>query len=289
MSKSANVRSVQALKDFRIALCNFADDARGALGGVEMELRKFRDWLERDQLGYWQMQVKRRQQMIADARAALHKKKLSAGKSDAVSDSEEKENLRKATQLLRVAEEKVEIVRKLIPQFHQAVASYHSHSQPLGDHMSGGFERSLARLSQMIDSIEAYLALQAPATAEPAGAIFTSSSGGAAAAKSTATTNRGAGSGGDEPPPARTEAQTQIGQAHPPGAAAWRDPGGSDAGMGLNLDAAPIGQAARIDGPVHIKIVSHQAEAVGRLNQNDEPLTVGANEATITQPQEVQP
>src|SRR4051794_22091974 len=99
MSKSANVRSIQALKDFRVAFCNFADDARGALGGVEMEIRKFRDWLERDQLSYWQGQVKKRQENLMEARAALHKKKLAAGKSDAVSDSEEKENLRIATRL----------------------------------------------------------------------------------------------------------------------------------------------------------------------------------------------
>lgn len=165
MSKSANVRSTEALKEFRIAMCNFADDVRGALGGVEMELKRFRDWLERDQLGYWQMQVKRRHEMVMDARAALHKKKLAAGKSDAVSDSEEKENLRIATRLLRVAEEKVELVRKLIPQFHHAASEYHAHSQPLGDHMSAGFERSLQRLSAMIDAIENYLALQAPDTA----------------------------------------------------------------------------------------------------------------------------
>jgi len=178
MSKSANVRSVQALKDFRIAFCNFAEDARGAVGGVEMEIRKFRDWLERDQLNYWRMQVKKREEMLMEARAALHKKKLAAGKSDAVSDSEEKENLRNATRLLRVAEEKVEVVKKLIPQFHHAVDEYHSHSQPLSDHMSGGFERSLAKLTTMIESLESYLALQAPATSSPQAASFSSSPGG---------------------------------------------------------------------------------------------------------------
>ena len=60
MSRSANVLSVQTLKDFKNAMINFAEDARNALGGVDMELRKMRDWLERDQLGYWQAQVKKR-------------------------------------------------------------------------------------------------------------------------------------------------------------------------------------------------------------------------------------
>jgi hypothetical protein len=178
MSKSANVRSIQALKDFRIAFCNFADDARGALGGVEMEIKKFRDWLERDQLSYWQMQVKKRQEILMDARAALHKKKLAAGKSDAVSDSEEKENLRIAQRRLRAAEEKVDLVKKLIPQFHHAVAEYHSNAQPLADHMSGGFERSLGRLTAMIDALESYIALQAPEAPMPSATSMNPSSNG---------------------------------------------------------------------------------------------------------------
>ena len=48
MADQAKVLSVQALKDFRIALINFVEEARNALGGVDMELRRTRDWLERD-------------------------------------------------------------------------------------------------------------------------------------------------------------------------------------------------------------------------------------------------
>ena len=58
MSRTANVLSVQTLKDFKNAMINFAEDARNSLGGVDMELRRMRDWLERDQLGYWQAQIK---------------------------------------------------------------------------------------------------------------------------------------------------------------------------------------------------------------------------------------
>ena len=199
MSKSANVRSIQALKDFRNAFCNFAEDARGALGAVEMEVRKFRDWLERDQMNYWRMQVKKRQDDLIDARAELHKKKLAAGKSDAVSDSEQKENLRNATRRLRAAEEKVETIKKLIPQFHHAVAEYHSHSQPLSDHMSGGFERSLARLTAMIDALEGYIALQAPVIAPLAANGSTSSA--SAPKMTTSVSSRAANSNVDDPLP----------------------------------------------------------------------------------------
>jgi len=162
MSKSANVLSVQTLKDFKVVMCNFAEEARNSLSGVDMELRRMRDWLERDQLGYWQAQVKKRSEDLMQARADLHRRKISQQGSDAVSDADQKEALREAQRRLRVAEEKVAIVKKLIPFLHHAIDEYHSHSQPLGDHLTGGFERSVFGLERMIGSLEDYLALKAP-------------------------------------------------------------------------------------------------------------------------------
>ena len=162
MSRSANVQSIQTLRDFKVAMITFGEDARNALSGVEMDLRKMRDFLERDQLGYWQMQIKRRNEEVMQARADLHRRKISQQGSDAVSDSEQKEALREAMKRLRIAEEKVALIKRLIPQLHHAIAEYHSHSQPLGDHITGGFEKSLSVLERMILSLEAYVATTAP-------------------------------------------------------------------------------------------------------------------------------
>ena len=192
MSRSANVQSIQTLRDFKVAMITFGEDARNALSGVEMDLRKMRDFLERDQLGYWQMQIKRRNEEVMQARADLHRRKISQQGSDAVSDSEQKEALREATKRLRIAEEKVALIKRLIPQLHHAIAEYHSHSQPLGDHISGGFEKSLSVLERMILSLEAYVATTAPSAprmdpvastsgaATTTGASATSEPGGAA-------------------------------------------------------------------------------------------------------------
>jgi hypothetical protein len=162
MSRSANVQSIQTLKDFKVAMITFGEDARNALSGVEMDLRKMRDFLERDQLGYWQMQIKRRNEEVMQARADLHRRKISQQGSDAVSDAEQKEALREAMRRMRVAEEKVALIKRLIPQLHHAIAEYHSHAQPLGDHLTGGFERSLAVLERMVLSLESYIATAAP-------------------------------------------------------------------------------------------------------------------------------
>jgi hypothetical protein len=185
MSKSANVLSVQTLKDFKVSMINFAEEARNSLSGVDMELRRMRDWLERDQLGYWQSQIKKRQEGLMQARADLHKRKISQQGSDAVSDAEQKEALREATKRLRIAEEKLAMVRRLIPQLHHAIDEYHSHSQPLGDHLSGGFEKSVFTLEKMVGALEAYLALAAP-TAPSLGSLQETGPTSAAASSSSA-------------------------------------------------------------------------------------------------------
>jgi len=97
------------------------------------------------------------------ARTELYRRRISQQGSDAISDTEQKEALHEAQRRLRIAEEKVEVVKKLIPIFHHAMAEYVSRATPLADHLSGGVDRSLGSLTKMIDSLEAYLALQAPA------------------------------------------------------------------------------------------------------------------------------
>ena len=68
MAQTANVRSIDAIKEFKIALITFAEEARVALSAAEMELNHTRNWLERDQLAYWKSQVKRCQEQVAKRR-----------------------------------------------------------------------------------------------------------------------------------------------------------------------------------------------------------------------------
>src|SRR3954447_5425517 len=105
MSQGANVRSVDAIKSFKVALINFAEDARIALESTEMEIRQVRNWLQRDQLTYWQTQVKRWQEKISMARSELHRCQLMRSNSDAVSDTEQKDAVREAQRKLHDAEE----------------------------------------------------------------------------------------------------------------------------------------------------------------------------------------
>jgi len=200
MSQSANVRSVDALKDLKNALIAFAEEARNALGGTDMEVRRTRDWLERDQLSYWQMQVKRRNEKVSQARADLFRRQISQSNSDSVSDSDQKEALREAIHRLRQAEEKLERVRRWGPVLQHAIAEYNSQARPLGDRIAGDLVTSLALLDRMVASLEAYLKIAPPTRREaPAtGTAQSDSAGGGTPGAGSVAQPRTEGEGGTE-------------------------------------------------------------------------------------------
>jgi AcrR family transcriptional regulator len=192
MSTQARVHSVHAIKDFKLSLMTFQEEARNALTTVDMQIRQVRNWLERDQLSYWKGQIKKRQEQVMQARADLHRRQLSQQNSDTVSDADQKEALREAQRRLREAEEKLAIIKKWIPILEHATAEYNAASQPLGDRLSGRLEESFAVLERMIGALESYLALKAPTAPEmpPTGGAA-AASGGSKAATSTAASDGG--------------------------------------------------------------------------------------------------
>ena len=197
MSQSANVRSIQAIRDFKVALATFAEDGRNALSSTDMEIRRVRNWLVRDQMSHWQAQIKRRNELVSIARADLHRRRLSQQGSEAVSDTDQKEALKLAQRRLIEAEEKLKIVKKWVPILEHAISEYHATSQPLGDRLSGTLVTSLALLERMATTLDNYAAIQATSTEFSVGGLLpdtgpaatgskASASGGSATATATA-------------------------------------------------------------------------------------------------------
>ncbi len=232
----ANVRSLDSIKDFKLALVNFSEDARNALSGVDMEVRHFRNWLERDQLTYWKGQIKKCQEQVQEAKADLHRRQLSQMNSDSVSDADQKEALRIAKRKLKEAEDKVEKIKKMIPVLEHAIAEYHSQSQPLGDRLSGGLVGSIMLLERMIVAVERYLQLQAPTT--PVAPPSEGGAGQSGPAKKAASASAGE--------PAEGAKEAPAAGASVPTATAGTAPATEESEDGTNINTAqPATAAAR--------------------------------------------
>ena len=94
MSSQADVRSIEALKEFRVALALYAEEALGALGAVKMEARRTVQWVQHDRKTYWTEQIKRRREAVASARSEVVRRRLAKTPEHTPAMSEQKELLR---------------------------------------------------------------------------------------------------------------------------------------------------------------------------------------------------
>jgi hypothetical protein len=168
MSQTANVASLEALREFRVSLCSFGEDAREALVSVDMEIRRAVDWLH-DQLKLWQNQVKAREHKVAEAKIVLNRKKISRVFGRHPDTTQEEEDLRKAVTRMREAEHKVERCRRWGPQLTHAIGEYEGPARQLGGQLDAELPKTLAALDRMLDALEQYVQLVAPSTSGAAG------------------------------------------------------------------------------------------------------------------------
>jgi hypothetical protein len=162
MSTQAAVHSIEALKDFRVALALYAEDTLSALGAVDMEVRRTVQWLHHDRRSYWQEQIKRRREQVSQARAEVFRRKLAKTADHTPAYSEQKELLRQAEASLRDAELRATMVKKWEPALQQAILEYHGSTSRIKDLASGDVPRAVALLERMIDALEAYLRVAPP-------------------------------------------------------------------------------------------------------------------------------
>ena len=163
MSSQADVRSIDALKDFRAVLALYSEEAQGAIGAVKMEARRTVQWLHHDRKMYWSEQIKRRREAVATARAEVARRRLAKTPDHTPAMSEQKELLRKAEAGLREAEMKVALIKKWEPTLQLAVLELHASIRRIGDLSGTDVPRASMLLSRLVDALEAYLREAVPA------------------------------------------------------------------------------------------------------------------------------
>jgi hypothetical protein len=174
MSSQADVRSIDALKDFRVALALYEEDTLAALGAVEAEVRRTGQWLMQDRPLYWQEQIKRRREQVTAAKSEVFRRQLQKKPDYSPSMSEPMEILRKAEASLQEAEKRLTMVRKWQPLFQQAVLEYHGSIQRIKELAAADVPRAVNLLSRLIDALEAYLQLAPPSGPETMAATASS-------------------------------------------------------------------------------------------------------------------
>jgi exonuclease VII large subunit len=179
MSESARVHSIEAVKDWKEALCVFHTEALEAVCAVEMEIRRTFDWLQ-ERIKHWQSEIRRRDNLVVQARNDLMRRRMMTTAAGKEPDTTEQEKaLRKAQARLREAEEKLERARQLVPVLQRAVEEYEGPARRLSNILEGDLPRAFALLDRKIDALDAYVGMAPPVRSEAAPAKPNPSEGGA--------------------------------------------------------------------------------------------------------------
>ena len=167
MSESAQVSSIDALRQFRAKLCEFGVNALESLAAVEMEIRHVQDWLTQ-QVKNWQLQVRDRGEDVARAKAALVRHKWGSKDGKGVGTTEVELEVKKAKRRLEEAEAKIEVTRRWQRQLPKAVHDYEGPARQLTGYLEADLKQVMAMLDRMTNALEAYTAIGAPPGTAPA-------------------------------------------------------------------------------------------------------------------------
>jgi hypothetical protein len=179
---SAKITSVDALGRLKGGLFSFRQGCLDGLTAVQLEVQRFVDWVEHDRAKFWEGQVRRGWDRVAEARSNLERCQMMVdadGRPPAC--REEQLALEKAKRALRHAEEKVEIVKRWVRALRHEITEYEAREGQLTGWLEGEFPKAVTALERMASALAEYLATTAPvgsetalATGEPSAAASSS-------------------------------------------------------------------------------------------------------------------
>jgi hypothetical protein len=181
MSDQADVKSIDTLAFVKGAIAAFAHESGQAVSEVEIQGQRAVDWITVDQAAYWKAEVRRRTDLVNQARKDLeHCRTFKKVGDTAPSCIEEKKALDKAKQRLAVAEQKAEAVRRWTPVVQQQFRETCVRLVRFREVIDVDCPRAAAQLERMLKALDAYRQTASP-TGESSGQSAGSQSAGSAA------------------------------------------------------------------------------------------------------------
>lgn len=166
MSQGANVEDLDVFRFMKTSLIKFKQAAESALINADSQASRTLQWLESEQVSYWQSQIRKRQELVMRCREAVRAKKIfkdSTGKTP--SAVQEEKHLSVALRALEEAEMKLAVTKRNIPMLQKELEVYRGGVQALGAVLVTELPKAVAMLERLSTTLQDYvdLASQAPA------------------------------------------------------------------------------------------------------------------------------
>jgi hypothetical protein len=167
----ADVRSIDALRDWSAALTGYGEMLGESLAGVELEIRRGMEWLH-EQLSLWQQAVRECEEEVVQAKAELSARKYPGFDGREPDTTVQERNLRRARARLEYAEDQVARVRSWIGRLPKMVDEvYRGPAHRLGGFIEGELQKGRAVLGRQIASLESYAELRPDYAPAPSGTL----------------------------------------------------------------------------------------------------------------------
>ena len=153
---AANV-SIDALRDFRVALVKFSETANVAISDADGEVHRTIHWLELEQLPYWTTQIRNRETVVQQWKDAVRQKTLykdSTGRPQSAIDEMKKLGMAQAS--LVEAQERWTATKQYLRKLQKQQMEYRGQVQKLSLALAGDVRECLARLQSLQQMIAEY-------------------------------------------------------------------------------------------------------------------------------------
>jgi predicted S18 family serine protease len=164
MPERAQVHSTDALESFRSHLIVYINQARPALEEAAAEVLRVRSWLENEQRGYWENQIRKRSKALEQAQQALFSARLGLLRRETAAEQMAFQRAKKA---LEQAEDKLRAVKKWAREFDSRVQPLLKQTDKLHTVFSNDLVKAVASLTQTINTLAAYAEISASPAPEP--------------------------------------------------------------------------------------------------------------------------
>jgi hypothetical protein len=163
MDNAANIDAIETLNNLRAELTRLSQRIGGALDEAENEVQRTAQWLGHDCPRQWKEQLRKRQDAVSAAKAALHQKKLWDNTVvTPTSHIDEKKALALAERRYEEAQQKLRRISQGLIQMEREGAIFKNHLQRMRHAVEIEVPNAKAWINRMIESLENYLALAAP-------------------------------------------------------------------------------------------------------------------------------
>lgn len=178
MSGSAQVRSVDAIEAFRIALVRFEQRAQDALETLTGEVRRADDWLCSDRPPFWKEQVRLATEAVHEAKVDLDRCLMyPVTDGERPSCREERDALKKAQARLDYCRDKTEVVKKWKRELHHELFEFEGRLSSMREMLETELPQAHARLKQIMRSLDKYQIEKPPESRDPEPTLKTESAG----------------------------------------------------------------------------------------------------------------